>query len=1035
MISEMLQIRDQIEERFPDVQSVGDTILRFTKKNGRDTYAVYYIDFADDAIPDTQERLTNYQDRVVGSRYFDDSQSLQWNNYLYFVTTASRLINDDFREVKNLIERDRRYARKFVIPAEEFSAVLTPVEPTSSTSQSTDVLATWMELLADSGLAAAILSDDTMPKRLSLIESGKNKERVVILPPSQSADRVIMPFIKTLDLHEFRDFPADKHFEFGTVNLLFGANGCGKTSLLEAIELYYCGRTHRNPKAELPYRLDVKLQNDKTDIVTNDRPLKHFRDRHSSWYGRAEVKTNDLSESFARFNFLNTDAAVRLADSNGNIDDSLSKLLVGEFASKVWRDTERVLDAVKPNLRSLRSQEATIKTALDDLDSQIKQANNVPKKSDSIYLRLTELISRNMWVVADAGKMESATALIENLSELIPIAQRVSAITHAEQPVSVKKLESYVREALDKYEKVNGSLIRLEALQVDEIRLAQDMSRNREALNLVKQAQELMNAEIPTLTVELQELERRLAVTSSLILGVETSELTSIAEIGGMLPLRQYCEEVAESLRKLQDALQRARTDYDNYTKLHNLSVSLAQQIREIAARILEHSSNPDECPLCHTEFSHGELEAHMTANLDEQAELFGRSLLGKLRESEDSVRNMTTFQRVSTWLCDFCEKADLPSDISVKEAYDKVQEIETTVLETQDSVDELNRKLNGLALQGLTYAQFEDVASRLKSATRLLDVLSRESAEQLRTSVERDIENSDSSMNLLHTQIRELRQAIQIALDLESVELENHDFAVDISKFRNQIVEVETLLERLSKFSNNFSWPATEPVAELIIEAALIRDIASSLQEAANRESLADNTRTESLQRKNELEKELANLQIRIARFNDAENALSTLRNKHSLQNAMKAVLEESRANTELIFSKIHSPAEFIGIGSDWSKLVRKSTGDASNHDQESTLSEISTGQRAAYALSIFLGQNARLAGGPPVILIDDPIAHVDDLNALSFLDYLREVALTGKRQIFFATASEKLAGLFERKFDFLGPEDFRRFDLSRSI
>jgi len=54
-----------------------------------------------------------------------------------------------------------------------------------------------------------------------------------------------------------------------------------------------------------------------------------------------------------------------------------------------------------------------------------------------------------------------------------------------------------------------------------------------------------------------------------------------------------------------------------------------------------------------------------------------------------------------------------------------------------------------------------------------------------------------------------------------------------------------------------------------------------------------------------------------------------------------------------------------------------------------------------------------------------------VDDLNSLSFLDYLRET-VRGERQIFFATANDKFASLFERKFDFLGDE-FRRLDLSR--
>jgi DNA repair protein SbcC/Rad50 len=57
-----------------------------------------------------------------------------------------------------------------------------------------------------------------------------------------------------------------------------------------------------------------------------------------------------------------------------------------------------------------------------------------------------------------------------------------------------------------------------------------------------------------------------------------------------------------------------------------------------------------------------------------------------------------------------------------------------------------------------------------------------------------------------------------------------------------------------------------------------------------------------------------------------------------------------------------------------------------------------------------------------PRVLLIDDPIAHIDDLNALSFLDYLRDLAVNSGRQIFFATADTRIASLFSKKFSFLG-------------
>ena len=64
---------------------------------------------------------------------------------------------------------------------------------------------------------------------------------------------------------------------------------------------------------------------------------------------------------------------------------------------------------------------------------------------------------------------------------------------------------------------------------------------------------------------------------------------------------------------------------------------------------------------------------------------------------------------------------------------------------------------------------------------------------------------------------------------------------------------------------------------------------------------------------------------------------------------------------------------------------------------------------------------------------MFDDPVSFVDDLNILSFLDYLRYFVLKEGKQIFFATASKRLGSLFEHKFDFLGEADFKKWHLKR--
>jgi exonuclease SbcC len=99
----------------------------------------------------------------------------------------------------------------------------------------------------------------------------------------------------------------------------------------------------------------------------------------------------------------------------------------------------------------------------------------------------------------------------------------------------------------------------------------------------------------------------------------------------------------------------------------------------------------------------------------------------------------------------------------------------------------------------------------------------------------------------------------------------------------------------------------------------------------------------------------------------------------------------------------------------------------------ERSTISEISTGQRAALALSIFLAMNSGVSNRAPWLIFDDPVAHVDDLNILSFFDTLRDLLLLGSQQIFFATANSRIADLFVRKFDFLGSKGLKQFPLDR--
>ena len=193
--------------------------------------------------------------------------------------------------------------------------------------------------------------------------------------------------------------------------------------------------------------------------------------------------------------------------------------------------------------------------------------------------------------------------------------------------------------------------------------------------------------------------------------------------------------------------------------------------------------------------------------------------------------------------------------------------------------------------------------------------------------------------------------------------------------------------------------------------------------QEAGSNSEI-ESKKSELLARTNRLK----NNQTASANLTRAMTCLSEIVEKHSLDRATSETFGAIRGRVSNIFAKIHSPAEYkLGSFSDGQLIVR--CDDEKTHD----VNQVSTGQRAALALSIFLALNESAITAPPVILIDDPVAHIDDLNALSFLDYLRDVAVTQRRQVFFATAEARLAALFQRKFEFLGAQKFKRIVLGR--
>lgn len=1015
-------LKDRIAARFPNAELVSDTAIRVVRTSNDRPFAVCYFDLKEE-IPNDEKSLTAYLDSVVGPRYFDGSKSLQWNNYFYFVTTPDRLQSDDFLRVKKFVEADRRYARKFVIPESDIESVLSRVKTHTTPAASSNVFSIWMQELSIAGLDGVILSDDDVPTRLQKIASLTASKPTASTPITSQIEPP--SFIREFEIVDYRPYPLERTFKFTSVNLIVGPNATGKTSLLEAIELYYCGKNKRNSLRPLQYEIRAVLADDRVDIATADRDLSDFRDRNLAWYGQAEVKTHNLDQSFAKFNFLNTDAAVDISDSTSDLEEDLSKLLIGPEASKAWQNMLRVKDNLESKLKDLRKLSSQTSEQIAEISKAMALTAETRQQSSILKSRLQLMMKEFNWTAPDGqDDVQWTTGLLATLTEFSAVIGQASTLGWLRSPVSELTIKDYCREAdqrIPHFEQQTEVLGRIEReMRENDLQLRRD----REVLTLLIEARNFIEAGV----VERHKERALLQSTAAFLIGVlpesgiGSSNKLEFPHAG--LPVGDAHRRALEIRIQSDRSLELAQKNHQNFAILRERAFNLTQQLRNTANEILGSQSNKDQCPLCHTQFPDGQLASHIASGGHGEVEQVAQRLLVELRKAERDNQEARQFETLSESILKFITAAGLSVGLTVADAAQKLKDAQQTLRTSQERMWALESEVSELEQKGWSYEKFQDVLLRLGRAGVTLE---EQNAQYVSNCIQRYDALTSSRSVALATNARQKGELASILSQQYADQISSgQDLRVALSKYKESAATTKKIASNLSSYTSAFLWPQERTLAELLVSVNALRNAASELRVMLTLEKQAQDAASESSERKSRLEVEAEELRTQIDSFSRAYALLEVLTRDHPLHAAMQAALEQNRSGIEAVFLRIHSPQEFLGLGTTFSTLRRKNGGIAE-------ITEISTGQRAAFALSIFLAQNSQLVGAPPVMLIDDPVAHIDDLNSLSLLDYLRDVAIEGKRQIFYATANEKIASLFERKFDFLGSE-FSKIVLSRA-
>lgn len=294
--------------------------------------------------------------------------------------------------------------------------------------------------------------------------------------------------------------------------------------------------------------------------------------------------------------------------------------------------------------------------------------------------------------------------------------------------------------------------------------------------------------------------------------------------------------------------------------------------------------------------------------------------------------------------------------------------------------------------------------------------------------SLRADIEKVKESASILRTQqIASTNQAVQTVTSVGIPHGQNASPADLVTTVERASAMCNASLEFIREASKIIELKDDQPFegVQLLLDQ-VITDF-DRAQHAERNEEMAQTdlrAKTAELQKVTEQVRDVSARREHLAK---AYDVLSRIVQDHSLEKATQDALESIRGQVSDIFAKIHAPSEYVLGDFQGDALLSTREGNVPHGAHQ-----VSTGQRSALALSIFLSLNRSAVSAPPVMLIDDPVAHIDDLNALSFLDYLRDLAVGTRRQIFFATADAKLAALFQKKFEFLGAR-YKKIVLNR--
>ncbi len=1035
---ETLQIEQLISKTFSNVKKVKEKIMRAELLHERQLVGIYYFDYSQ-SFNEENFDLNKYQDELISENYYTNIGAIQWNYYLYFICEFG-VIKD---ELKKQFEKNTVFTRKHVIFFEDFEEWIKnkfSLPLSKKTQPEQDISSIWIEELRKHKLDGVFLRNYFYKEVVKKYIEGKPIEEPEDTDAQASTlNNAKIDIINKFILESYRLYPKQKKFIFKQVNLLSGPNGTGKTSLLEAIELCLCGKTRRNEaKTE---KADVLLyypngNHDEYEARNN----KKYRQRDHAWYGNYYPKGNRLCHSFNKYNFYDSDAAYRIVNEKdyGAIKKAFISIALGQNANLIDERIKKILEGFEESSKLYKREYESLETRIGE-ERKIIDRIGKQKSDSSIYFKsFINSATKVKWKGYLPKNIEDNFVKFENeYSKIEVLLKELISI--------VDWLDSFSLEIIRNENDRCATLMSLvKTCEKDISAIRKDIEKNNRQFkntsllsNLLKDILPYLEEEQINMLLGLRaKIEKRQKDKEKYLHINNLSEKIKfdlIADQG--VSIKEYGEKIERAITDNKKNLQIFNNKIDGVKLTFSQLDGLIKEIKVNGESYLKLDPNAKNCPLCGASYETSELKKRILHIKDDikntkilEDLLKERAVLEKqLSKINLEFENLFKIKKVTAILFDSTVQSKI-----------KIDEISKKSSETINLLKSSEKELNSLLViqqkfiaKGLNEEKYKVLTNKIKELKPDLSLKYED-----RINANRLNETLNSNSTVIKGKQKQQTQTLEkfitkrdnLLTDYFKDEFYKTSGIQQLEKRKEVLRKALSYYDRISKI---LDVNPKKIVSDMSLELQQLKLIFDNFKDSITKAKSNSQVISQCKIRIKDIEKEIAKNKPKKQRAEEGVETIKTILKTHNKENYLKKFIDENKTLVIDIFRAIHSPREFSDINFE-NGTFEKIYLVHENSKAKVPLTQISSGQRAALAISIFLALNRKATSGPPFIIFDEPISYIDDLNILSFFDYLRDLAMYAKKQIFFSTASPKIAALFQRKFEFL-KDGFKMFELSR--